>query len=70
MDFTLKEALRTRAYWIIAFSFAARTSLNSGVRVHIIPIFVWKGLSEQAGANMVGLMALLAVPLILILGII
>ena len=45
-----------------------RLSLNQGVRVHVIPIFVWKGLSEQGGANLLGLMAFLAVPLILTFG--
>ena len=45
-----------------------RLSLNQGVRVHIIAIFVWKGLSEQAGANLLALMAFTAVPLILMFG--
>ena len=67
-DFTFKEALHTPAYWIIAFSTMVRLSLNQGVRVHIILIFVWKGLSEQAGANLLGLMAFTAVPLILMFG--
>ncbi len=67
-DFTFKEALRTPSYWLIAFSTMVRLSLNQGVRVHVIPIFVWKGLSEQGGANLLGLMAFLAVPLILTFG--
>ncbi len=67
-DFALKEALRTPAFWMVAMSFAARTSVMTGVRVHIIPIFVWKGLTEQAGANLAGLAALLTVPLILTMG--
>ena len=67
-DFTFKEALHTPAYWIIAFSTMVRLSLNQGVRVHIIAIFVWKGLSEQAGANLLALMAFTAVPLILMFG--
>ncbi len=67
-DFTFKEALHTPSYWIIAFSTMVRLSLNQGVRVHIIPIFVWKGLSEQAGANLLGLLAFTAVPLILMFG--
>lgn len=67
-DFTFREALFTPSYWLIAFSTMVRLSLNQGVRVHVIPIFVWKGLSEQGGANLLGLMAFLAVPLILTFG--
>lgn len=67
-DFTFKEALHTPAYWIIAFSTMVRLSLNQGVRVHIIAIFVWKGLGEQAGANLLALLAFTAVPLILMFG--
>ena len=67
-DFTFKEALHTPSYWIIAFSTMVRLSLNQGVRVHIIPIFVWKGLGEQEGAYLLALLAFTAVPLILMFG--
>ena len=66
VDFTLKEALRTRSYWIIAFSTAVRLSTQSAIAVHFVPIFVWKGLGQQMGANMVALIAFIATPLILV----
>ena len=68
VDFTFKEAIRAPSYWLIAFSTMVRLSLNQGVRVHVIPIFVWKGLSEQSGANLLALMAFMAVPLIFMFG--
>ncbi|NQW20275.1 MAG: MFS transporter, partial [Chloroflexi bacterium] len=36
--------------------------------VHFIPILVWKGETQQMGANLIGLMALVSVPLILVFG--
>ena len=68
LDFSFKEALRTRAFWIIAFSTSVRLSTQSALGVHAIPIFVWKGMSEQSGAYMVGLVAGVAVPMILAVG--
>jgi len=67
-DFDFKEALRTPAFWIIAFSTTVRLSTQSALGVHAIPIFVSKGLSELSGANMVGLIAGVAVPMILGVG--
>lgn len=67
-EFTARQAFRTAAYWLIALATALRLGVYSGLGVHFVPIFVWKGLSEQAAANLVGLMALLAIPAGLTLG--
>ncbi len=67
-DFSARQAFRTAAYWLIAVATALRLGVFSGLGVHFVPIFVWKGLSEQAAANLVGLMAFLAIPAGLILG--
>lgn len=67
-DFMARQALRTAAYWLIALATALRLGVYSGLGVHFVPIFVWKGLSEQAAANLVGLMAFLAIPAGLTLG--
>jgi len=67
-DFGFKEALRTPAFWIIAFSTTVRLSTHTALGIHAIPIFVSKGLSEVSGANMVGLIAGVAVPMVLTMG--
>ena len=67
-DFTAKAALRTPAIWIISANLAARSCIMSALHVHFIPIFVWMGLSQQMGANLTGLIGLIAIPLILIMG--
>ena len=66
--FDFGETLKMPSFWLIAFSTTVRTTMNSAFQVHFVPIFVWKGLTEQGGANMVGLVALTATPLILLVG--
>ena len=68
VDMDFKESLKTTSFWIIAFSTTVRLSTQMALGVHAIPIFVWKGMGEQAGANLVGLTAGIAVPMILVLG--
>ena len=67
-DYTVGEALRTPAYWVIALAHGLRTAAFAGLVVHIVPIFVWKGLSQQAAANLWGLVALIGLPLTLFIG--
>ncbi len=67
-DFTVGEALKTPAYWFILVASALRISVTSGVLVHAIPIMVWKGTSEQAGADMVALLFFVSIPARLLIG--
>jgi sugar phosphate permease len=48
-DFKVREAVRTRAYWLLAIGIALRISAINGVMVHIVPLMVWKGFGEGAG---------------------
>ena len=68
VDMDFKESLKTTSFWIIAYSTTVRLSTQMALGVHAIPIFVWKGMGELAGANLVGLTAGIAVPMILVLG--
>ena len=67
-DYTVSEALRTPTYWLIALAHGLRTAAFAGLVVHIVPILVWKGLSEQAAANLWGLVALSGLPITLFIG--
>ncbi|MCH8222999.1 MAG: MFS transporter [Chloroflexi bacterium] len=67
-DWTVKEAVKTRAFYVLAAGTVLRISVHGAIFVHIIPILVWKGQSPQGAANMVGLLALMAVPLIIFTG--
>lgn len=67
-DWGVKEALRTRAFWVLVAGTMLRMSAHGAVFVHMIPILVWKGIDQQVAANMLGGLALVSVPLILVGG--
>lgn len=67
-DFEVREALRTRAFWVLALGTVLRMSAHGAVFIHLIAILVSKGQDQQVSANMVGLMAVVSVPLILLAG--
>lgn len=67
-DWTAKDAIRTRAFWTLALGTVLRMSVHGTIFVHFVPILVWKGETQQMGANLLGMLALVSVPLILIFG--
>ena len=67
-DFTVREALRTPTYWFILFASAFRISVTSAILVHAIPIMVWKGTTEQAGADTMALLFFVSIPTRLLIG--
>ena len=67
-DFTVREALRTPTYWFILLASAFRISVTSGILVHAIPIMVWKGTSEQAGADLMAMLFFVSIPARLLIG--
>ncbi len=56
-DFTVKEALRTRAFWILMGAISLRLSVTVALNTHLVPILVWKGVSEASSAYLVSLFA-------------
>ncbi len=67
-DYTVREALRTPTYWFILMASAFRISVTSAILVHAIPIMVWKGTSEQAGADIMALLFFVSIPTRLLIG--
>ncbi|MCX8277624.1 MAG: MFS transporter [Dehalococcoidia bacterium] len=67
-DWTARDAIRTKAFWILAAGTVLRMSVHGTIFVHFVPILVWKGETQQMGANLIGLLALASVPLILFFG--
>jgi MFS family permease len=55
-DYTVHEALSTKAYWFLLFGTGLRMLATMGVLVTIIPILETKGLSRQTAANFTGFM--------------
>ncbi len=67
-DFTLIQALKTSSFWLMLTGSCLRLTAKAGVILHIIPIFVWKGMDQQTAAVIFGFLLLLMVPLSVIFG--
>ena len=67
-DFGVKEAMKTVTFWLMLIASSLRISVTSGLLVHAIPIMVWKGLSEQSGADVLGILFFIAIPARLFFG--
>ncbi len=68
VDFTVKEALRTRTFWHMTLAKGLRIAATTATFVHMVPLVVWKGQSEATGAFVVAFVAFTAIPLRIILG--
>ena len=68
VDFTVRQALRTKSYWILFAGSVLRISLWGTISVHAVQMFVWKGMSAEMAGIMFSLMFLLSIPLRLIVG--
>ena len=55
-DYTVREALHTRAYWLLMLGAGLRMIATLGILVSIVPILEDKGVSRQMAANLTGLM--------------
>jgi sugar phosphate permease len=67
-DFTLRQAMRTWAFWMIVLATTTRVAVLNSLTVHFVPIMVWKGVSEQRAAAMLAIMALMSLPSHLFVG--
>ena len=58
-DFTVREALRTSAFWWMNLSFSCRSFVNVALGVHFIPAMQDKGFSSGTAAALLGLLGFL-----------
>ena len=67
-NFSSRQAVKTKAFWLITVAILLRMTTTMGLLVHIVPILVWQGLSEQTAAYLVSFQALAAAPIFILLG--
>lgn len=67
-EFDLRQAMRTRAFWMIVLATTTRVAVYNAITVHFVPIMVWKGVSEGRAAAMLAFMALMSLPSHLLIG--
>jgi MFS family permease len=56
-DSTAAEAMRTFVFWVLVISMMGRVAAYSTVTVHFVPLMVWKGLSQEESAFLLGAFA-------------
>jgi len=56
-ELSVREALRTRVFWMLMGTISLRLLVTVAVNTHLVPILVWGGLSEGAAAYGVSLYA-------------
>ena len=59
---TIREALRSRNFWFLAFAHSASLTAWGSLQVHMIPALSDVGISEQAGAGILSLTLIFAAP--------
>lgn len=68
INFTVREALATRAFWYLALAQMFRMFVAVAVGAHFIPAIVDKGLTSSEGAALFGLYGIVTLPSRLVFG--
>ena len=67
-EFSLKQAMRTAAFWKLILATTTRVGVFNSITVHFVPIMVWRGASEAKAAALLATMALMSLPSHLLVG--
>lgn len=62
ISFTLKEALRTRAFWLLSAAMGLRQLVTEGVSVHFVILLVDRGWGQELASSLLGISALIGAP--------
>ena len=62
VDFSVREALATRSYWILLAATVLRIGLWGAISLHMVEMFVWKGADREAAGFLFSLLFFLSVP--------
>jgi MFS family permease len=68
-NFTVRQALRTQAFWFILLGVITRVSATNSIIIHLFPLLVWKGMSEDIATLAASVMFFMAIPLRFLLGV-
>lgn len=67
-EFSLKQAMRTAAFWKLILATTTRVGVFNSITVHFVPIMVWRGASEAKAAALLATLALMSLPSHLFVG--
>jgi MFS family permease len=69
-EFTLRQAMKTKAFWLLLIAAGSAGTVQAAVNLHIIPFLTDKGISTTAAGLMLSLLNLATIPARLFGGII
>ena len=69
VSWTVKEAAKTKAFWLLLFCAAIPGIVNTGLTFHLVSIFNERSLSLEAAASVLSLTALIGLPVTFLTGI-
>jgi MFS family permease len=69
-EFTLKQAMKTQAYWILTVAWVLRGMVLAGTQIHIIPMLTDTGIDPVAAGGLMAMMIFFTIPSSFIGGII
>jgi MFS family permease len=62
IEFTFREAIRTRTYWLMAAAFTCQMLILGGINIHIIPFLTDIGIDRAQASAMMGMMVFFTIP--------
>jgi MFS family permease len=68
-DWTLQEAMRTRAFWLFLFIVSIPSMINTGIVFHLFSILSENNLSRTVSASVLAIMPFVSFPVSLIAGV-
>ena len=68
-DFTVRQALRTQAFWFILLGVITRVSATNSIIIHLFPLLTWKGMTDEVATLAASIMFFMAIPLRFLLGV-
>lgn len=65
---TVKEAMRTRQFWLLLFCIAVPSMVNTGIVFHFVPILAESGIGRTQAAFILSIMAIVSFPVTFLAG--
>jgi len=62
VEYTFKQTIRTRSYWLLVFAFGVQNLVGGGFVLHVIPFLTDLGIDPTAASFMMGIMIFFTIP--------
>jgi MFS family permease len=62
IEFSFKQAFKTRAYWLLAITFGLQMLILGGINIHIIPFLTDLGLNRAKAGGLMTMMVFFTIP--------